>query len=71
VELAGSLVAVADWLETGAGCKSAVLSSFKPTRSPSPIERSMTGLFYLAGSILDPACRLTPSSRAKQCSDWT
>ena len=35
MELAGSLLALVDWLETGAECKSAVLSSSKPTRSPS------------------------------------
>jgi hypothetical protein len=38
VELAGSLLALVDWLETGAGCKSAVLSSSKPTRPPPLIE---------------------------------
>jgi hypothetical protein len=38
VELAGSLLALVDWLETGAECKSAVLSSSKPTRSPSLME---------------------------------
>ena len=36
--LAGSLLALVDWLETGAGCKSAVLSPSQPTQSPSLME---------------------------------
>jgi hypothetical protein len=44
VELAGSLVALVDCLETRAGSESAVVSSFKPTRSPSLTECPRTGL---------------------------
>src|SRR5882724_4647468 len=43
VELAGSLLALVDGLETQAGCESAVISPFKPAWSPSLGERNLTG----------------------------
>ena len=49
MELAGSLLALFDALETATGCDSAVLSPFEPTRSPSLNKKRPKGVYFLGG----------------------